>query len=58
MKTAAEEKHCRVVNITPNKHLECQIGLWNVETEASTLSITDTDHIVNQLGREILGITS
>jgi len=58
MKTAAEEVVYGVANMTADKHVEFQVHLSDAETEATTLSLADIDHIVSQLEREIYGITS
>jgi len=58
MKTAAEEEAYGAVNMTTNKHVQFQVCLTNAEIEATTCCITNTDCIVNQLDREIYGITS
>jgi len=47
-----------VVNITAEKHLQFQVCLSDADIEATTWSIADMDRIVNQLTREIYGITS
>jgi len=57
MKIAAEEEVYGVANMTSDKHVEFQIHLSDAETQATTWSITDMDHIVNQLEREIRGNT-
>jgi len=58
MKTAAEEGVYKPVNMTADKCVEFQVRLSDVETEATTWSMADTDRIVSQLEREIYGITS
>jgi len=58
MKTAAEEEAYREVNMTADKHVQFQFILSDAETEATTWSIANTDHVVNQLERENYGITS
>jgi len=58
MKTAAEEAAYGAVNMTANNHAQFQACLSGAEIEASTWSIADTDHVVNQLEKEIYGITS
>jgi hypothetical protein len=58
MKTSAAEEVYGAVNIAVNNHVEFQICLSDAETEATTWSIADTDHIVNKLEREIYNITS
>jgi hypothetical protein len=45
--TAAEEVH-GAAHITATKHVEFHVSLSNAETEATTLSIADTDSIANQ----------
>ena len=57
-KTAGADENHRVANMTTDKHAQFQVPLSNAETEATTGSITDMDCIVNQLEREIYGITS
>jgi hypothetical protein len=44
--------------MTANKSVQFQVCLSNAEIEATTWSIADMDHVVNQLEREIYGITS
>jgi hypothetical protein len=58
MKTAAEEEVYGVAMITADKDVECQLHLSYTETEATTLSLTDIDHVMNQRQRQIKGITS
>jgi len=58
MKTGADEEPYGTVNMTADKHMQFQIRLSDAEIEATTCSITDTDCVVNQLEREIYGITS
>jgi len=58
LKTAAEEEAWGAVNMTTDKRVKFQVCLSNAEIEATTCSIADTDHIVNQLDKEIHGITS
>jgi len=58
MKTAAEEEVYGAVNMTADKPVEFQTRPSDAETEATTLSIADIDHIVSKLEREIYGITS
>ena len=57
IQTAAKGEVDRAANMTADKRLEYQIRLSDAETEATTRSIADTDHIVSQLEREIYGIT-
>ena len=58
MTTAAEEEVYEAANMTANKRVKFQIRLSDAETEATSLSIADTDRIANQLEREIYGVTS
>jgi len=58
MKTAAEEEAYGVVYMTTIKRVQFQVGLSDAEIEATTWSIADMDHVVNQLERKIQGITS
>jgi len=58
MTTAAGEAAYGPVNMTAHKRVQFQVCLSDAEIEATTWSIADTDHVVNQLGREIYGITS
>lgn len=51
--TAAKEVIYEVANWTANKNVESQVSLSNTETEATTLSIPDMDHIANQLENDI-----
>jgi len=44
--------------MTANRCVEFQVRLSDAETEATSWSIADTDHIVSQLEREIYGIIS
>jgi len=57
LKTAAEEEAYGAVNMTTDKRLQFQVRLSDAETEATTWSMPDTDHVVNQLEREIYCIT-
>jgi len=58
MKTAAEEEAYGAVNMTANKSVQFQVCLSDADIEATTGSIADMDCFVNQLEREIYGITS
>jgi len=58
MKTAGEEEAYGAVNMTADKRVQCVVCLSDAEIEATTWSIADTDCVVNQLEREIYGITS
>jgi hypothetical protein len=49
IQTAAKEKLNRAVNITGCKQVEFRVYLPNAETEETTWSIMDTDHVVSQL---------
>jgi len=57
MKTAVGEEAYGAVNMTTNNRVQFQICLSDAGIVATTWSITDTDCVVNQLGREIYGIT-
>jgi len=57
MKTAAEEKAYGAVNMTADKRVQFLVCLSDAEIEATPWSIADTDRVVNQLEREIYGIT-
>jgi hypothetical protein len=48
MKTAAEEEVYGAAHMTATKRVEFHVSLSNAETEATTLSIADTDSIANQ----------
>jgi len=56
--TAAEDEAYRAVNMTTDKRVQFQVCLSDAEIEATTWSITETDHVVNQVERDIYGITS
>jgi len=43
--------------MTTNKHVQFLVRLSNAETEATTLCIADTNHVISQRKREIYGIT-
>jgi len=58
MKTAAEEGAYGAVNMTADKRVQFQVCLSDAEIGATTWSIADADRVVNQLEREIYGITS
>jgi len=58
MKTAAEEEAYGAVNMTADKRVQFQVCQSDVEIEAATWSIADTERVVNQLKRGIYGITS
>jgi len=47
MKTGADEDVYGTVNMTTDKHVECQIRLCDAETEATSWSMADTDLIVS-----------
>jgi len=57
MKTAAKDKVDRVANMTTDKQPQFQIDLSDVETEATTWCLADTEQVTHQLEREIYGIT-
>jgi hypothetical protein len=56
IKTSAEDEAYGVANVTPNKHVQPQISLYVVETEATTWSLADTERVTDQVQREIHGI--
>jgi hypothetical protein len=56
--TAAEKEPSGPVNMTADKRVQFLVCLSNAEIEATTWSINDTDHVVNELERENYGITS
>jgi len=58
MKAAAEDEAYGAANMTAGKRLQFQIHLSDVKTEATTWSLADTEWVINQLEREIYGITS
>jgi len=58
MRTAAGEEAYGAVNMTADKRVQFQVSLSDAEIEATTWIIADTDRVVNQLQREIHGITS
>jgi len=58
MKTDAEEQAYGAANMTTDKRVQFQVCLFDAEIEATTWSIADMDRVVNQLEREIYGITS
>jgi len=58
MRTAAEEEVYGVANMAGDKCVEFQVHPSHAETYATTWSIADTNPIVNQLERELHGITS
>ena len=58
MKTAGEEEAYGAVNMTADKRVHFQVYLSDAGIEATTRSIADMDRIVNQLQRQIDGITS
>jgi len=43
--------------MTTNKHVEYQVSLSSAETEVTTWSIANTDHVLIQMKREIDTIT-
>jgi len=55
--TTAEEEAYGAVNMTADKRVQFQVCLSDAEIDATTWSIADTDRVVNQLGRDIHGIT-
>jgi len=44
--------------MTANRTLQCQIHLPDAQIDATTWSLADTEHVTNQLEREIHDITS
>jgi hypothetical protein len=58
MKTSAEEEGDRFKIVTTNMHGEFQVRLSNVDTEASTSSMADTDLVISQRVQVICGVTS
>jgi len=58
MKTAAEEEAYGAANMTAGKRVKFLVCLSDAEIEATTRSIADADRVVDQLEREIHGITS
>jgi len=56
MMTAANIVVYREANITPNQCVEFHVSLANTETAATTWSIADMDHVVNQLESGHYGI--
>jgi len=58
MNAAAEEEGYGAANMTADKRVEFQVCLSDAETEATTLSIADTDRIANHLEGAIYGVTS
>ena len=58
MKTAAKEEVYGAANITCDKYTEFEVCPSNVEIEATTCSVGDTDCVANQLQGEIDGIPS
>jgi hypothetical protein len=58
MMTPAEEEGDSFKIITTNMHGEFQVRLSNVDTEASTSPMADTDLVFSQWVRVICGVTS
>jgi len=58
MKTATEDDAYGAANMTADKRLQFQNRLSDAETEATTWSLADSEHVTIQLEREIYGITS
>jgi hypothetical protein len=58
MMTAAEEEIYEAVNMTADKRVQFQVCPSDAEIKVTTWSIADADHVVNQLEREVYGITS
>jgi hypothetical protein len=55
--TATKNEAPRAANITADERLEFQVCISNAETEALTWSLADTEQVIDQLEREIYGIT-
>jgi len=58
MEAATESKVYRVANMITVKSVQHHICHPDAETEATTRSLVDTEHVTNQLESEIDGITS
>jgi hypothetical protein len=58
MKTTAEEAAYGAVIMAGDKCVQFRVCLSDTEIDGTTWSITEMDRIVNQLKREISGITS
>jgi hypothetical protein len=58
MNTVDKYKGYRSVTIMANYRLQFQIGLSNGETEATTCSLADTEHLTIPMERESHCITS
>ena len=58
MTSPADEESNKAVNMNADKRVQCLVRPSDVETEATTWRIADADRVVNQLEREIYGITS
>jgi hypothetical protein len=56
--TAAEDEASGAANITADKRLQFQLRVSDAETDATTWTFADTEHVAIQLEREIYGITS
>jgi hypothetical protein len=57
MQAAAKDEAYGAANITADKGLQFQISQFDGETEATTWSLADTEHVTIQLESEIYGIT-
>jgi hypothetical protein len=57
IKTTADDEPDRAANMSANKQLQFQVHRFITETEATTWSLADIEHITIQLEREIYGIT-
>jgi len=58
MKTAAKDEAYGVANMTTDRQLQFLNHLSNTDTETTTWSLADTEHVTVQLEREMYGITS
>jgi hypothetical protein len=58
LKAPAEDEVYEAANMTADKRLQFQIRLSDAETEATTLSLADTERVIIQLEREIYSFTS
>jgi hypothetical protein len=57
MQAAAKDEAYGAANITADKGLQFQITQFDGETEATTRSLADTEHVTIQLESEIYAIT-
>jgi hypothetical protein len=58
LKAASDDEAFRAANMTDDKRLQFQIRLSDAETDATTLSLAETERVTIQLAREIYAITS